>query len=233
MKHLPVSLLLVMGLLYMQPMKAQDDPEYRMELGGAIGTSFYLGDVNKTWYGHAGMAGAVVGRYLLNPHMAIKGMLSYGSIAGKSRNMKQFYPDDPESGAASPEARVYNFNSSVTDFSVTYEYNFWGYSRYSSYQDYKRLTPYIQLGLGVTYGQAGKSFTANFPIGVGVKYKLRERLNIGLDWSMHFSLSDKLDGLTRPYGIATSGFKNKDHYSFTMIYLTYDLFPKCVNCNKD
>ena len=227
--------LLALALLTALPtcIWAQDDPTYRMELGAAAGTSFYLGDLNSTFYGHMGAAGAVVARYIFNPRMTLKGMLSYGSLSGDTKDISRFYPENPGNGTVSESPRAYSFKGSVTDFSLTYEYNFWGYSLHGGYQDYRRITPYIQLGLGVTYGEAGKAFTANLPIGVGVKFKLRDRLNIGLDWSMHFSLSDKLDGLPDPYGITTSGIKNKDHYSFTMIYLTYDLAPKCVNCNKD
>ena len=81
-------------------------------------------------------------------------------------------------------------------------------------------------------------FTVNFPSGAGVKYKLRERLNIGCEFNMRFSLSDKLDvsnkeglQLNDPYQIKGKGFKNKDSYSFAVLFLTYDLFPKCKDCN--
>ena len=37
-------------------------------------------------------------------------------------------------------------------------------------------------------------FTGNVPMGLGVKYKAAERLNVGLEWAVHFSLSDELDG---------------------------------------
>ena len=72
----------------------------------------------------------------------------------------------------------------------------------------------------------------NIPVGVGVKYKLRERLNVGLDWTMRFSMSDKLDGIADPYNIESGFLKNKDSYSFTMFYISYDLFPKYRKCNN-
>ena len=56
---------------------------------------------------------------------------------------------------------------------------------------------------------------------------------------MRFTTTDRLDGsnmdgviLHDPYGVKSGGSKNKDCYSFTMLSVTYDLFPKCVNCNN-
>ena len=77
-------------------------------------------------------------------------------------------------------------------------------------------------------------FTANVPLGLGVKYKLGERLNLGVEWRVHFSLSDKLDGMADPYGIRSSGlFKNTDCYSALQLTLTYSFMSKCRTCNND
>ena len=92
------------------------------------------------------------------------------------------------------------------------------------------------LGLGATYvsGNGQNHFTANIPLGAGLKYKLNERLNIGLEWAIHFSLSDQLDGVKDPYGIESRGaFKNTDGYTTLQLSLTYSFAPKCANCNKD
>lgn len=120
----------------------------------------------------------------------------------------------------------------MVDLGGTYELNFWPYGYHRGYQGYSRITPYIQLGFGLSYGTA-KAFSLNLPVGAGLKYKLKERLNVGLDWQTHFTLSDKLDGLQAPTGVKTSGFKNKDHYSTLMLTLTYSFSPKCPECNRD
>jgi len=76
--------------------------------------------------------------------------------------------------------------------------------------------------------------TANLFLGVGVKYKLADRLNLGLEWAMHFAMSDKLDGVSDPYTVGSVGmFKNKDGYSAISLSLTYSFMPKCRTCNKD
>ncbi len=73
----------------------------------------------------------------------------------------------------------------------------------------------------------------NVPIGAGLKYKIAPRLNLGLDWLFHLTLSDKLEGLEAPLGIKSSGFRNKDHYGMTLLTLTYDISPRCPTCNRD
>lgn len=55
-------------------------------------------------------------------------------------------------------------------------------------------------------------------------------MNIGIEFSMRKLFGDDLDvtddgndaGLKDPYGIQSSLLKNKDWYSITMIYLTWD-----------
>ena len=46
-------------------------------------------------------------------------------------------------------------------------------------------------------------------------------------------LSDKLDGLSAPLGIQSSGFRNKDHYGMALFTITYDISAVCPACNKD
>ena len=89
-------------------------------------------------------------------------------------------------------------------------------------------------GLGGTYVDAGKAVVVvNMPIGAGVKYKVAPRLNLSLEWAMHFSDSDKLDGVEDPYNITSSGlFKNRDCYSALQLTLTYSFLPKCRVCHN-
>ena len=73
----------------------------------------------------------------------------------------------------------------------------------------------------------------NVPIG-GVKYKVASRVNMALEWTMHFTTSDKLDGISDPYGIKSSGmFKNTDCYSYLRLSVSYDLWAKCRTCHND
>lgn len=218
-----------------------EDLEYEMELGGSLGTSFYLGDVNSTPFAHLSGMGGIVARRVFNPRMALKGNLSVAHLSGKSDGY--FIPSDPNSGtAAGGEAVNVSFKRNVIDLGAQFEMNFWGYGMGHTYKNHSRITPYALAGMGFTLapGGAETAFALNLPVGVGVKYKVRTRLNIGLEWTMRFTTSDALDAgskemsqLIHPYGIKSVGLKNKDCYSFTMVFVTYDLCPKYRKCNND
>ena len=207
---------------------AQQDDEYLMEIGGGVGMVSYQGDFNGKITSGMQPAGAIVWRRLLNPYMGFRVTGMMGKLKGDATRVETYYPDET--------TRAYSFDRSLTDVSVTYEYNFWPYGTGRDYRGAKRLTPFVFGGIGATYVSGGekKVFTANVPIGLGIKYKLKERLNVGLEWSMHFSLSDELDGMADPYGIKSSGaFKNTDSYSGLMLTLTYSFKSKCRTCNND
>lgn len=207
---------------------AQQDDEYLMEIGGGVGMVAYQGDFNGKITSGMQPAGAIVWRRLLNPYMGFRVTGMMGKLKGDATRVETYYPDET--------TRAYSFDRSLTDVSVTYEYNFWPYGTGRDYRGAKRLTPFVFGGIGATYVSGGekKVFTANVPIGLGIKYKLKERLNVGLEWSMHFSLSDELDGIADPYGIKSSGaFKNTDCYSGLTLTLTYSFKSKCRTCNND
>ena len=207
---------------------AQQDDEYLMEIGGGVGMVSYQGDFNGKITSGMQPAGAIVWRRLLNPYMGFRVTGMMGKLKGDATRVETYSPDET--------TRAYSFDRSFTDVSVTYEYNFWPYGTGRDYRGAKRLTPFVFGGIGATYVSGGekKVFTANVPIGLGIKYKLKERLNVGLEWSMHFSLSDELDGIADPYGIKSSGaFKNTDCYSGLMLTLTYSFKSKCRTCNND
>ena len=150
-------------------------------------------------------------------HMAIGAQLNYSSgTYAKHRDLRH--------------------SNTLMDLSLTYEYNFWPYGTGRDYRGAQKLTPFVFLGLGATYVKTSDKsvFTGNFPLGVGVKYKLGKRVNLGLEWAIHFSLSDELDGVKDPYMIKSSGlFKNTDCYSALQLTLTYSFMQKCRTCNSD
>lgn len=210
---------------------AQEDTFYRLELGGGLGMGFSLDDVNSRFFGSSDLTVGAVARFPLNPRMAVKTRLAYLGMSGETAQDGDFYPTNPSQ--AGPERLQYKLSGGLVDLTGLFELHFLPYGWVQGYQGYKRLTPYVQAGIGFTYATPGKAFCANIPIGVGVKWKIRERLNLSLDWTFHFTASDKLDGLEAPHGIKSSEFRNKDHYSLTLLSLTYDLSPRCPTCNKD
>lgn len=220
--------LLALALLPLSALHAQEEePVYRLELGGGLGMSNAFTDVSRK----PGLAAAAVARFPLNPRMAVKGQFTYNTLKGSTASLSGYLPADPSTaGSAQLD---YSVSSAIYDLSALYELHFLPYGYLRDYRGHFRIAPYIQAGIGLTYGAAGKAFTVNIPLGVGLKYKVAKRLNLGLDWLVHFSLSDKLDGLNAPLGIESSGFRNKDHYSALTLTLTYDLRPKCPTCNRN
>lgn len=222
-------LLMLMVLLSAARMSAQDDPQYRMEIGAGVGTVSYEGDFNGNVLKNMQPMFSALWRYNFDPYKDLRLSATYGKLKGSSKDVDTYYPD-----YATEE---YSFNSNLLDVSLVFEYNFWPYGTGRDYRGAKRLTPYIYGGIGATSASGGGSksvFTANVPIGLGVKYKLNERMNLGLDWGIHFSLSDELDGVKDPYQVKSSGmFKNTDCYSMLQLTLTYSFKAKCRTCNKE
>ena len=199
--------------------------EYALEVGGMAGGSFYLGDANYSgFYKNLCPSGGAFARWNINPRMSVKFNALYAGIKGDIRSMDNKYPP-----LEVMELEKSDFSNSAVDVSATYELHFWGFGTgAATYKGNKRWCPYIQLGLGATY--CNKVFTMNLPIGFGVKYKVKDRLNVGIDWAMHFSLSDELDGVQDPYKIESGLLKNKDSYCITSIYVSYDFCPKLRKC---
>lgn len=227
-KTLILTILTLAGILS----AVSQELEYKLELGGMLGGSFYMGDANYTKpFKDLNFGGGAVARQILNPYMAVKYNFAIAGISGSTADIKNKFP----------EGRNVDFKRTLFDLGAQFEYNFLPYGTGKGYKRTKRITPYILAGAGFTFAPApAKALaTINFPIGLGVKYKIMERLNLGLEWTMRFSMSDKLDvsnkeglQLSDPYNIKSRGIKNLDSYSFIMFTLTYDLLPRLRNCNN-
>lgn len=239
---------------------AQDDVEYKWEVGGGLGTMTYMGDFGGNAFmksGNTSPAIAAVLRRVFNPYSDLKMQLGYGKVRGRSKDMQTFYPDFNTHQYKESAREDYTFSNSVIDLNATYEYNFWPYGTGREYRGAKRLTPYMAIGLGFTFASVsggwidasqgklptaplygspvhngGSSvFTMNMPVGLGVKYKVGPRLNLTAEWLCHFTLSDKLDGVKDPYRLKSDGlFKNTDCYSTLQVGVTYSFGPKCRTC---
>ena len=206
--------------------------EYKMELGAMVGGCFYMGDANySTPLKNTAMTGGILVRYNINPRMVVKGNLAIGEIQGSTEKLNNKFPKGEHS----------TFSRNIYELGGQFEYNFFAYGTGAGYKDSHRLTPYILAGIGATYASKPVQhvIALNFPIGMGAKYKLAKRLNIGVEWTMRFTSSDKLDVTNKkgvilddPYQIEGKRMKNKDSYSLLLAYISYDLFPKYRKCNN-
>lgn len=208
-----------------------DELEYRFELGGMVGGCCYYGDANyNSFMKNMNIMGGIIGRYNINPRMAVKANLAMARISGETAGLDNNFPGgDTE------------FSRTIYDLGVQFECNLMAYGDASGYKSTSRLAPYIFGGIGVAFAPepAKNVFTPNLPVGIGLKYKIAPRLNLGCELSFRFTFSDELDVvsdkspvLDDPYGIKSGGLKNKDCYSFLSISVTYDFSPKFRRCNN-
>ncbi len=198
--------------------------QYKYEVGPVLGLSGYLGDVNNSnVFRHPGVTGGAMFRYAHNSRWAFKANLNYASISGNSQDIETKFPDGEQ----------YKFNSSLIDLGLTAEFNFLNYGRGPAYKKYKPISPYMVAGVGFVFaisnGRNQASFTV--PIGIGVKYKFKDRLNLGFEFTMRKEFSDRIDHLSDLYGIKHSFAKNTDWYSFAMFSATYEFGKRCIKCN--
>lgn len=225
MKH---TIFILFFLVSAMTLHAQDNPEYKMEIGAGAGLLTYEGDFNGNLLKESQPMASLMLRRTLNPWMALKLNAIMGKVKGSSANVETKYPDYL--------TEPYTFSRSLYDVCLSYEYNFMPYGTGRDYRGAKRLVPFAFVGLGVVVssGDGLTKAAMNMPLGLGIKYKAGKRVNIGLEWAIHLSQSDEIDGIKDPYGIKSSGiFKNTDCYSALQLSITYSFMPKCVTCNKD
>ena len=231
-----ISIILLLFLLNNKGMDAQD----RLELGGFVGTSYYMGDLNSM--GHlvnAHLAGGGIGRYVFTDRLAIKGMAIFGTLSGdyKSQNLKYLEAADAN----------YSFKRNIGDLSAQMEFNFRSYDH--KFIPTTTFTPYISVGVATTIynridteseNSAGKpSFILSLPFGVGVKYKINKYVRVGAEWTFRKTFVDDLDYMGKgsidtsdPYGFGESTFThNNDWISFAGVYVTISMLKRKTKCN--
>ena len=224
-----LAMLLCFGVTAL-PAAAREEEEYTKEWGASLGLNSLLDDTNSSIVGNLHGSMGVSVRFLFNPRMALRTEMGVHFIGGDTGGVKDFYPDYVDQVGTA--RRFYRHSGTIFDLAALYELNFFSYAYRPGYQGHRRFTPYLQMGLGFAFSTTGRTVTPWVPLGFGVKYKLRPRLNVGLDWIMRFSLSDRLDGFDAPHGLKSDFFRNQDHLGLLRVPIAYDFSPRCHTCNK-
>jgi len=190
------------------------------EVGVSAGGMYYLGDLNPGK--HFMMTQLAFGGFLrhnFNERLAVKAGIIYGNVKG----------DDAESGFH-PDRNL-NFQSSITDFSATFEFNFFDYFIGSQRHNF---TPYMFAGASAflfnpkasvngsltelrsigTEGQGSAAYpdrkeygkvAFSVPFGIGVKYSMSRFVGLSLNWTMHKTFTDYLDDVSTTYFLDLAG----------------------------
>ncbi|MDR0231895.1 MAG: porin family protein [Dysgonamonadaceae bacterium] len=205
--------------------------EYKYEIGGGLGMSSYMGDANKNnpFLELHPSFGAVF-RKNMDLRWAMKANLLMGNVSGNTKNFDNAYP-----GNASAE-----FKRSFFELGGQMEFNFLPYSDKYKYLNTSKISPYLVAGLGLTFAPGDETFFGlNLPIGLGVKYMVRNRINLGVEYSVRKLFRDDFDApnksgfnLDNPYNLNDGVMKNKDWYTILMFSITWSFGPndrKCTN----
>ena len=217
-KSLFISLLMLFATL---PAMAQ---LYKYEVGPTLGMTGYLGEANNgNLFKHPSFTIGGIFRYVHNSRWAFKANLNYANLRGNSMYDETWYPDGAN----------YKISSSLIDLGLTAEFNFLNFGRGPAYKKLKPITPYMVAGVGFVFainnGHNQASFT--IPLGIGVKYKFKDRLNLGFEFTMRKEFSDRIDGQSDLFNIKHSFAKNTDWYSFVMFSVSYEFGKRCIKCN--
>lgn len=208
------------------PTKTMAQEDYRFDIGAGLGMIGYLGDANTAnLWSEPGWDFEALFRYIANPRWAFKTNFYAGNLRGDSSKMTNVFPG----------GETFSFSTTFYELGEMVEFNFFNYGMGETYRKLKRISPYIAAGIGMTVwsidGKTGAAF--NIPLGVGLKYKLSQRWNIGFEFLMKKTFSDRLDGeqLKDPYGIKSSFMKNTDWYSTMSLTISYEFSKRCAVCN--
>ena len=199
-KHFIVALIVLTIGQFLVPMTARTQV---LEVGGSVGLSYYMGDINprKPFYQSDLGCGALV-RYYEGTRWAFR--FSYSYLRLKCSD---------ESGT-----------TDVNDFALISEFNFFDYFTGSRRN---RLSPYLFGGLGLSIKTASGS-GVSIPFGTGLKYSLGQKLGVAIDWRWNFLLAKDnfIDGVK-------DEDVGKDWFGYLNFSLTYKFnLPSSSGCNK-
>ena len=226
MKTRLLAILAIALCLLAAPSRARAQEDYRFDIGGGIGMSGYLGDANTAnLYQNPSWDAELLLRYIANPRWAFKTNFYFGQLRGDTAQMTNVLPD----------GKQFKFSTMFYELGEMAEFNFFAYGMGESYRKLKRFSPYITAGLSATLWTVDGHTYAGFtlPFGLGVKFKVNKRLNLGLEFLMKKVFSDRLDGdnLADPYSIKSSFAKNTDWYSTLTFTISYEFSKRCEVCH--
>ncbi|MEK7253597.1 MAG: DUF6089 family protein, partial [Bacteroidota bacterium] len=177
------------------------------EVGGYVGWSNYLGELSEQRLapnGFGGMLG-VFGRRNFTKYLSAKASLTKGSLSGNDEFAK----------LEANRMRNLSFRTDVLELSFTGEANLLPYN----IRDRKTGVPYVFAGIAATYfnpqaqmrgawynlqplqteGKKYSRCTVALPFGLGMKFNLTYKLNVGVEVGARKTFTDYLDDVSTKY----------------------------------
>ena len=187
------------------------------EIGFSVGAAQYFGDLNPNpRFNTPNLAASVFFRKNLGGYVALRVAGSYAFLA---------YSDKLNGYNEFMYRRNLSFNTNIWEGTIQGDFNFF---KYLPGSEHHRFTPYITFGIGVfnynpytyyegqkvylrplgTEGQGSAAYPDRkpygsmafcFPLGVGVKYSVSRKVNIGLEVLYRFTTTDYIDDVSTTY----------------------------------
>lgn len=187
------------------------------EFGVGVGAAHYFGDLNtRAHLNRPKAAGTVFFRKNFGNYIAVRVGASFAKLG---------YSDQYNTHNAYMYQRNLSFNTNVWELALQGDFNFF---RFMPGEPGYNFTPYVTLGAGIfnydpyafldgekyflrplnTEGQGSSqyperqpysSMAVSIPFGVGLKYSLNERINVGFEILHRFTNTDYLDDVSTTY----------------------------------
>ena len=187
------------------------------EIGLSLGASHYFGDLNTQ--ARLNRPKIAVGAFFR------KQFGNYVGMRVSAHYTQLGYSDIYSTDNDYQRRRNLSFNSNIFELAVQGDFNFF---KFLPGDPYHAFTPYVTIGAGVfsydpyaflnnqkiflrplgTEGQGNAAYPDRkpygsmafaFPLGVGVKYAINDRINIGAEVTHRFTTTDYLDDVSKTY----------------------------------
>ncbi|MFN0214442.1 MAG: DUF6089 family protein [Saprospiraceae bacterium] len=210
------TLLILTSLVF--PLSAAAQANNAWEFGAGIGLSAYDGELQNLGKNARTLAinpsfSAHLRRHINNNFAARIGLL-YAGLSGSDRNFKE---------PLWRQTRNFSFSGSIIELAIRTEFFPFGFykgGKSTNNISPRRGTPFVSVGIGGGYfrpkndwneanGNGGTSSTlvqfdktnaknasVIIPIGIGARFRLGNKLSLGIEGALHLTPSDYLDGVS-------------------------------------
>jgi opacity protein-like surface antigen len=187
------------------------------EIGISLGAAHYFGDLNtRARLNRAKPAVGVFFRKQFGNYIGLRVGAHYAQLG---------YSDIYNTHNEYQKRRNLSFNTNIFELALQGDFNFF---KFVPGDPYHSFTPYVTFGAGIfsydpyaflggqkyflrPLGTEGQGTTAypdrkpyntmafSFPLGVGMKYAINDRMNIGMEVAYRFTTTDYLDDVSQSY----------------------------------
>lgn len=217
--NLIYTFILILTVSFSSLAQSAYELDHHMEIGFGAGVYNYTGDLaQKIRYNNLGPGVQFFYRHNDRKEVSVYRInMLVGQIKG---NNTLVVPNEP--------LQTLSFSETNIEIAALYEYNFF------NYRDIKNvyfMSPYLFGGVALSIFM-GNGVTPAFtiPFGVGVKYKLSDNWNLGMEYGARKTFTDNIDSVNDDQYYSSS--TPSDWYYFLGLNLSYTFYQqRCPECS--